>query len=250
MSDTLPEWYDGSRWATNDYIVAQGFPTVTQFRRGILLGCIVEAVSLVEQGSFPEHAWQDNVYNQDIHQGEAWAVAFTDAGAVAVFYSSESERNPHPEGSETYDQSRYFRGMPDRLLEAKERALAWMVNFDFVVGGPNAVITAAMWADGEQFTAAEPWADVFQNCLWDCDKQLLPLEVALVRWQNYFGLGNPQMALARSIYERKLASPDATMTLDPYEVEKLRAFAVAHSPRNPELQVSREAFAAIGIVLP
>jgi len=32
-------------------------------------------------------------------EGEQWAAVFTPEGAVAVFYSSESERNPFPEGS-------------------------------------------------------------------------------------------------------------------------------------------------------
>jgi hypothetical protein len=236
-----------------EHLARQGFPTVEQLRRGILLGCIADALWLAaNQGIFAGHQWDGDTYVDDNEQGELWAATFTPDGAVAVFYSSESERNPFPEGSPPYDQARYFRGMPDPLRTAKERALSWMIDLNWVTGGPNAVITAAMWADGERFTANEPWEVVFQNSLWACYRQLLPLDVALVNWQDNFGLNDEDVAVLRSLYRRRLASTRAVI---PVEWER-KAFMQGHDAASPAVQrddpglsAARDALASIGIAL-
>src|SRR5262245_29357968 len=139
-----------------DSVRDAGFPTAEQLRRGIVLCCITHSFWLAAY-NIPVFTiyWDGDTYFEDQIQGEYWAVAFTEGGAVAVFYSSESARNPFPDDSPPYDQSRYFRGMPDRLNPAKERALSLMYDLDFQAGNPSkAAITSAMWADGGRFTAA------------------------------------------------------------------------------------------------
>jgi hypothetical protein len=192
-----------------EHLSREGFPTVKKFREGILLGCIANALWLASGGESVGYVWEDGTYFDDSEQGEQWSVALTHEGAVAVFYSSESTRNPYPEGSPPYNLERYFRGMPDKLLAARERALAWMVDLDMTrMGGPNAVITSAMWADGERFTADEPWEVVFRESGRACHRQLLSLDAALLEWQQNFELDDEEVRVLRSLYETRVSSTE------------------------------------------
>jgi hypothetical protein len=256
----LPAWYrlvsaTHSAFPMYEHLSRQGFPTVEQLRHGILLGCIAHAFWLAaNEGLFAHnHHWDGDTYVGDNDQGEQWAVSFYPEGAVAVFYSSESERNPFPEGSPPYDQASYFRGMPNSLRAAKDRALSWMSNLDWGMGGPNAAITAAMWADGERFTANEPWEVVFRNSLWACYRQLLPLDVALIEWQNDCDLNDEEVAVLRSLYQRRLASTGALIPVEPREWAAMMRDREVSTPaaRRDDLGISaaRGALASVGILL-
>jgi hypothetical protein len=237
-----------------DHLARQGFPTVEQLRRGILLGCIAHALWLAaNQGSYAGIHREGDAFMEDNGQGERWAAAFTPEGVVAVFYSSESERNPWPQGSLAFDQARCFRGMPDMLGAAKARALSWMMNFDMGLGGPNAAITAAMWAGGERFTANEPWEAVFYNSLWACHRQLLPLNVALMEWQIEYDLKDEDVAVLRSLYQRRLGSTEAMIPVEPWERETIiRSCGVSTAAArrdDPGLSAARAALASVGMNL-
>lgn len=163
-----------------DPIRDAGFPTVEQLRRGIVLDCIVHSFWLITHDPIFYMIWEGDTYHEDTIEGEHWAVSFPPGGAVAVFYSDESARNPFPDGSPPYDQSWFFRGLPRHLEPARDRALSTMHDLDFGFGNTTkAVITAAMWADGERFTAVEPWDQVYHHSCWACRPHLLPPEEAL-----------------------------------------------------------------------
>lgn len=259
LDKALPAWFSLMRETHDtspmfDHFARQGFPTVAQLRRGILLGCIANALYLTtSEGHWSGIQWEGDTYLEDNEQGERWAAAFTSQGAVAVFHSSESDRNPWSQGRLLYDQARYFRGMPDTLRPAKERALSWMINFDYGLGGPDAPITAAMWADGEQFTANEPWEAVFYNSLWACRKQLCPFSVALIEWQDEFDLNDEGVAVLRSLYQRRLASAEATIPVEPWECETIMRGRQVSTPAtlrdDPGLLAARDALASVGIAL-
>jgi hypothetical protein len=226
-----------------------GFPTVEQLRRGILLGCIVHSFWLAAEDPVTEQYWEGDTYMDDQLEGERWAVSFPQGGAVAVFYSNESSRNPYPDGRPPYDQSQYFRGMPEFLEPAKERALSWMLDLDFKAGGPNAVVTAAMWADGERFTAVEPWEDVFHHSLWACYRQLLPPEIALAEWWEGMELPGNRIVAARSLYERRIASTETVIPVEPWERQAFLE-AAGNTPDADRLDAARGLLADIGIALP
>src|SRR5262245_31071363 len=150
----IPVWYtagrqEQSRFPMSEHLAREGFPTIKQLHQGIVLGCIAHSLWLAaNEGMFAHNnQWEGDTYADDNDQGARWAVAFRPEGAVAVFYSSESARNPFPQDSPPYDQAQYFQGTPETLLPAKESALAWVVNLDWEMGGPSAAITAARWAD-------------------------------------------------------------------------------------------------------
>jgi hypothetical protein len=237
----FPEWCEG--------VAQQGFPTVQQLRRGIVLGCIASSFWLAAEEPVFEQFLEGDTYLDDQMQGERWAVAFPEGGAVAVFYSSESCRNPYPEGSPPYDQSRYFKGMPAHLGPAMERALSWMLDLEFRLGGPNAVVTSAMWADGNRFTAMESWREVFYHSLWACHRQLLPPEIALAEWWEGMALPGNGIAAAQSLYERRIASTDTVIPVEPWEWQGY-VEAVGNNPDPCKIAAARELLAGVGIALP
>jgi len=136
--------------------------------------------------------------------------------------------------------------MPDALHAAKERALSWMINLDWGLGGPRAAITAAMWADTERFTANEPWQAVFHNSLWVCYRQLLPLDVAVIEWQEEFDLNDEGVAVLRSLYQRRSASMQAVIPVEPWEREVITR---GQARDDPGLSAARDALGSIGIAL-
>jgi hypothetical protein len=201
-----------------DPIRDAGFPTVEQLRRGILLNCIAHSFWLPPHQVVFQMYWEGNTYFEDGMQGEHWAVSFSAEGAVAVFYSSESDRNPFPDGSPPYDQSRYFRGLPLSMRPTRDRALAQMHDFDFGIGNQaGAAITAAMWADGERFTAVEPWAEVYDHSLWVLHTFLLPPAEALQDWWQGMGFAESLKWAAWSLFERRVASAAPVIPVEPRE---------------------------------
>jgi hypothetical protein len=203
---------------TPDPIRDAGFPTVEQLRRGIVLDCIAHSFWLVAHKPVFQMEWDGDTYHEDTGEGEHWAVSFPKGGAVAVFFSSESPRNPFPKGRPPYDQSWYFRGMPRHLEQVRDRALSQMHDLDFRCrNSAGAVITAAMWADGERFTAVEPWEEVYDHRLWACRTHLLPPEDALRWWWEGMGLPDSLRPAAWSLYRRRVASTAATIPVEPAE---------------------------------
>ncbi|WP_020475659.1 hypothetical protein [Zavarzinella formosa] len=196
------------------------FPTIGQLRRGILLNCIARSFWLVAHEPAFEMECDGDTYFGANGEGEHWAVSFPEGGAVAVFFSSESSRNPFPDGRPPYDQSWYFRGMPGHLEPARDRALSHMYNLDNQCRSPaGAVITAAMWAIGEQFTAVEPWKDVFDHSLWVLRDYLLPPEEALREWWQGTDMPDLIRRAAWAIYERRVASAAPVIPLEQWEWE-------------------------------
>jgi hypothetical protein len=226
-----------------------GFPTVEQLRRGVVLCSITSAYWLAVHDPVFTIYWHGGTYFEDEMQGEHWAVAFAKGGAVAAFFSSESSRNPFPAGSPPYEQARYFRGMPERLKPTRDRALSLMHDLERRCGNPGgAVITAAMWADGERFTAAEPWSAVFDHSLWACATHLLPPEVALREWWNGLGLPGSGDRAAWSLYQRRLASAEPMIAVEPWERQTF-VEAAGHEPDPARPAAASELLASVGIAL-
>lgn len=145
-------------------------------------------------------------------------MTFQPGGAVAVFFSNESARIPFPDGSPPYDQSWYFQGLPRHLEPARDRALSQMHDLNFRCRNPaGAVITAAMWADGEQFTAVEPWEAVYHHSCWACRTHLLPPEEALQWWWPGMNVPEGLSAAAWSLFVRRVASTAPTIQTEPGE---------------------------------
>lgn len=87
--ERLPDSYqEGDVWSMNRWVVAEGFPTMAQLRRGIMLGNIAYAFLVGGSDSgISDFSWHGDTYVEDIMQGELLAVAFGDKAAVSTFYS-------------------------------------------------------------------------------------------------------------------------------------------------------------------
>ena len=249
--DALPAWYttSGNAFPMYEHLSSQGFPTVKQLHDGILLGCLGYALwQAITRGQGAGCDWDADTYIDDNEQGERWSVTFRPEGAVAVFYSSESKRNPFPKESPPYELERFFQGMPAALQTAKERALSYMINLDWEMGGPNAAITSAMWASGEQFTANESWDTVFHESAWACYQQLLPLAVALVEWRKHFSLNDDEVAVLLSLYQSRLSSKEPMVRALPKDRDAILRRCEGSLPASwwgvPTLTAAREAIPA------
>ncbi|WP_232069613.1 hypothetical protein [Gemmata massiliana] len=86
---------------------------------------------------------------------------------------------------------------------------------------PGAVVTAAMWADGERFTANEPWADVYDHSLWVLRTYVLPPEDALCEWWAGMGFSDAIRWAPWSLFERQVASTAPTIPIEPREWDAL-----------------------------
>lgn len=205
-----------------DSVREAGFPTVEQLRRGVILNCIAHSFWFINHQPVYLQEWRGQTYLEDNSQGEHWAVTFRDSGAVAVFFASESSRNPFPEGSPPYDQKWYFRGMPRHLEAIRDQSLGEMHDLDFKFGNPaDSVITAAMWADGDRFTAVEPWQDVYDHSLWVLRNYLLPPDDGLREWWVGMGISESLMWVAKSLFERRMASTEPMIQTERREWDAL-----------------------------
>lgn len=230
-----------------DPVRDSGFPTVEQLRRGILLNCIAHSFWLPANETVFQMYWTGNTYFEDGMQGEHLAVSFSRPGAVATFFSSESARNPFPDGSPPYDQSHHFQGLPARLNQTRDRALAQMYDFDFEIGNSaGAVITAAMWAHGERFMAAEPWGEVYDHSLGVLRTYLLPPQEALQVWWLGMGFAESLKGAAWSLFERRVASPAPVIVVEPREWD---AFVELAGGDPDKAALAEELLAPVGITL-
>jgi hypothetical protein len=124
-----------------------------------------------------------------------------------------------------------------------------MIDADFQLRNPSkAVITAAMWADGERFTSAEPWSDVYDHSLWACCTHLLPPEVSLQEWWQGMGLPGLGDKAAWSLYERRLASTDPVIAVEPWE-KQAYVDAAGQATEPAKLAAAAELLRSVGIEL-
>jgi hypothetical protein len=254
-------------------------PESSTLRRGALLGAIVNAVMRAQRTGYECYQyWDGPHYIVDGTDGRRGAVALPEETVVGVMFDCHSPRSPYHAAH--YDLDRFFEGATafQRSL-AEEGPLRYMIHL--VNGEPRPCITSAFWEENGRLVGAEPWNEVVQE-----GGDILRIELiasreeALSEWQDSYQMSAEQVALARRIFERKLATPAAPAVLtesearflassfeDPREfyrqLEKLRCGAPS-APGAPRWWESidvvaearkawnscREGFAAIGVVLP
>lgn len=242
---------------------AQSFPTVERLRRGVLLRTLINIVCTTP-GHAPSDAfkWDGPILLLYDYSNTQGCVAFTPAYVVAAFFYTKSERSPFGEDTfPPYDAEQYFVGAPQSALAVARQAVlprleSWSgdpalidqafedatIELDMTKFVP--VITAAFWSEGETLMAVEPWSAVYfhgAHILWQAlsdpdpvldyfaDQELVPRE---------------RLALARRLYERRLATTEPVLVLTAEEYAELLA------PGAPQLAPLQIQLAAVGIALP
>jgi hypothetical protein len=229
--------------ATND----SEFPERGRLWPGAILGAIVHAIAVTQYPEISnEQSWDGDNYNVQDSMGSRGTISFSGDDLVGVFFDDDSPRNPfNSEDDGDYDLEVFLEGMPDGLRQlARERALQYVLQ-DYE-GAAQPIITAAFWSRGERLAAAEPWQEVFDNGAHLVRIQLMETEEAFDEWQEQYELSDEQMALARSVFERKMADPTAPLKLEGRELELLTSWAESEEG----MKECRESFGEIGISLP
>jgi hypothetical protein len=224
---------------------------------GAILGYLVNSIMTAQSSGFAGVcSWENQndsitdgtgIYGANDSQGVYGAITFEGKSLVGIFYDTRSKRSPY-RCPETYDVNRFFRGMSVYHRSLVERGPLQYFR-ELVDGTSMPSITAASWDAGAYLTAADPWEVVLAEGARLVRIELMEdLEEALAEWQYEYEMTPEQVAFARSLFQRKMARPAATILLTPAEVEFLRS--TAEEPNENGITACREKLAAIGIVVP
>jgi hypothetical protein len=148
-------------------------------------------------------------------------LTFEGRSLVGIFFDPHSERSPY-QCPDTYDLHRFFRGMsPYHRSLAEREALQHIEIFDET---NIPCVTAAFWDAGDYLTAADPWEVVLAEGARLVERELIEdLDAALAAWQESYQMKPEQVALARSLFQRKMAQPATPIALTPAEVAFLES---------------------------
>ncbi len=244
------------------------FPTVERLRRGVLLRTLLEVVSAMP-GHAPSDAfeWDGSILRLNDYGGTHGCVSFTPDRVVAGFFDINSERSPFDQDTfPPYNAEHYFTTAPQDVLAIARRAVLpqlerWigdpavmeqaiehafdpLADIDLDMTKFTPVISAAFWSEGEVLTADEQWPTVYfhgANILW---QEFSEPDAVLAYWEQEFGVPRERLALARRLYERRLATDEPVLVLTAEEYAELLASGA------PKLAPLQTQFAAIGIALP
>lgn len=131
-------------------------------------------------------------------------------------------------------------GDPDLADRADEQGTA--NDLDAAKFAP--VITAAFWSEGGVLAAGEPWSAVYRHgahILW---REFSDPDPVLDYFEQQEEVPRERLALARRLYERRLATAEPVMRLTEQEFVELVA------PGTPQLEAVGRQLAAVGIGLP
>jgi hypothetical protein len=224
------------------------FPKKSVVWSGAILGGIVHAVKCNEV-YFVFGSWSCNHYVLNGVDGREGVITFAgghwypDAPLVAVFHNIHGGRFRIPEKDPL---ELYFRGCPPYQRSLAEQLALPYLRSDHH-GIPLHRVTAAFWDEGEYVTAADPWDLVLANGAdLLSDEFIEDREAAFAALRTNSGLSPDEEALARSLFERKMASPAAGVEMTPAEA----AWVAERAGNETFLERCRQRFEEIGIYMP
>jgi hypothetical protein len=219
------------------------FPPRMRLWQGAILGTIAHAIWIVADPLLAaEQSWDGPNYNVQDSMGSRGTITFAGERAVGVFFDAHSRRSPFRSGRD-YDLRSFFTGISDELYSlAQQEALQYVL--DDYRGALVPIITAAFWSEGEFLAVAEPWPEVVTNGAHLVSIQLMEPDAAMVEWREECEMSPSQVALMRSLFDRKMATPNAPVVLEDSERDILT------SEGDEGIDESRRLLAAIGIIVP
>jgi len=216
---------------------------------GAILGSIAHAI-FVARAPIMSHtqSWDGRNYNVQNTEGSRGTIAFgeNNESFVGMFFLEESPRNPLQTRSSTaFDRKQLLRGLPSALDAVAGEATQYLLQE--VRGVDMPVFTAAFWSvsDGDRILAAEPWDEVIQNGGILVNKQFSPITEAFDVWEEEFELTAPELDLLKSLFTRRIANPNISISLLPREKELLESTA----DELEGMAACKESLAEIGISL-
>jgi hypothetical protein len=131
---------------------------------------------------------------------------------------------------------------PEHLSLADNEALQYVLQEYH--GTIMPIITAAFWRAGKHLTAAEPWGQVLTHGAHLIRTQLQDTEVAIREWQTKYQMPSSQVNLMKSLFDRRMASPNHQIFLGDWEKDILTSHGMEG------LEESQKLLAAVGVMLP
>ena len=221
------------------------FPDRATLWRGAVLGTIAHAIWVAGGASLAVlQQWDGFNYSLNDVSGARGTVTFTLERVVAAFRDEHSLSRAAPplRGTGRYAAEYYFAGAPEAAVAlAREEALQYL--FDTYRGVDQPVVTAAFWSEGATLRAIEPWPAVVEHGAHLLRIQLLAPDEAVSAWEEEYELSTAHVALLRTLYERRMATPDGIVAMTSQECQALAAAG------EDGIEESRALLAAVGITL-
>jgi hypothetical protein len=188
---------------------------------GAVLGYLVNCIMTAQSEFYASCCyWKGQNYSINGH-GLYGTLTFEGKSLVGIFFDPHSERSPY-QCPDTYDLNRFFRGMSRYHRSLAEREALQHIELFDETNIP--CITTAFWDAGDYLTAADPWEVVLAEGARLVEIELIEdLDVALAARQESYQMTPEQVALARSLFQRKMAQPATPIALTPAEVAFLES---------------------------
>jgi hypothetical protein len=222
-----------ARRARGEFLVTfqlVGQRTVEQLRRGARIHSLMYAAYLAKNPSRQyDVAWDGLTYTRSTATGARGSVAFSRAGAIALFYDDAR----FGQAKKPLSQEAHLAGVPDLLIRTAK---------DLLLPGYDRV-TAAFWTDRDgAIVGARPWARLVEDGAHLVAEELSKPEKALAAWAERYGLGSEHSAVALALFPTKGKVPPAAQKV---AVGAAQRAALGIIPNGP----TRELLAGAGIVL-
>jgi hypothetical protein len=207
--------------------MSQSFPTKRAIWNRAILGGIVNAIKTAESESFAcFEGWHRNHYLLNGVDGREGIITFggghwyPDAPVIAVFHDVHSDRFY---SNQELDLERYFIGCPAYQRSLAEQAALSFLELEYE-GRLLHRVTTAFWDEGEFVTAVDPWDTIVANGASLINKSTTEdLSHAMDEFAENYLMTDDQIALAKSLFERKIACPPAIIKLSMDEVAILES---------------------------
>jgi hypothetical protein len=165
-----------------------GQRTVDQLRRGARMHSLMYAAYLAKNPSRQyDVTWSELTYTRNSASGARGSVAFSRAGAVALFY----DETRFGQAKKPLSREAHLAGLPDLLLRTAKDLL--LPNYDRV--------TAAFWSDRDgAIVGARPWARLVEDGAHLVAEELDKPVKALSAWAAQYALPAELAAVALEVF--------------------------------------------------
>ena len=211
--------------------------------RGCVLATIAHSIFIAQHIELAaEQSWDGSNYNVQDSQGSLGTVTFGEEGTVGTFFDSHSSLNPFST-EKAYELSEMLAEMPPGLRALADREALQYLLQDYK-GKEVPIITATFWSENGRLVAAEPWQSVFSNGGHLVRTQLGSTEDAMPVWKSNYGFNEAEVGLLRSLFVRRVSAQTESVVLTALEKDVLLEGG------SQGLELSRELFAAVSIIVP
>ncbi|ULO09091.1 hypothetical protein H1230_10150 [Paenibacillus sp. 19GGS1-52] len=188
--------------------------TREQLWNGCMLAAIAHAIMVSHFPKFSnEHSWDGFNYSVQDSAGTRGTVTFHPELCVAAFRNEKSGRISVVDNK----TDNYFQGASERVNEvAQAETLQYLL--DEINNLITPVITTAIWEDNNKIVTADTLEDMMDNGGFILERQGMDMDSAIKAWVDYYEMSEAQIALMKSIFEKKIVNPTTDLYLSKEEI--------------------------------